>query len=49
MAARGGENIYSLPSRLMENGHSARSAYNPHAGAQACGVCPFGVKSYFQA
>jgi len=43
------EHIYSLQSWLIgELGHHTRSAYNPHAGAEAW-RWPRGVKSYFQA
>src|SRR2546428_7206446 len=50
MAARGdGTYLFVTIAADWRAGHDTRSAYNPHAGAQACGVCPVGVKSYFQA
>jgi hypothetical protein len=43
------EHIYPLPSADWRTGAVRESAYSPHAGAQGWGVCPVGVKSYFQA
>ena len=45
----GGTYLFVTIAADWRTGHGTRSAYNPHAGAQAWGVCPVGVKSYFQA